>query len=75
MLNTKSTLVFLILYCTFYYNHSYVFTQVLPARGDELLAGDVSAHASARGRLHATPQPHCDATRPLGRLRMLQSIQ
>jgi hypothetical protein len=31
---------------------------VLPARGDKLLAGDVRARAGARGRLHATPQPH-----------------
>ena len=32
--------------------------QVLAAPRHELLAGDVRARAGARGRLHATPQPH-----------------
>ena len=32
--------------------------QVLSAPGHELLAGDAGARAGARGRPHATPQPH-----------------
>ena len=36
--------------------HTFIPMQVLP--GHELLAGDGGARAGARGRPHATPQPH-----------------
>ena len=36
--------------------HTFIPMQVLP--GHELLAGDAGARAGARGRPHATPQPH-----------------
>ena len=45
---------------TFYINiitYTFIHAGALGA-GHELLAGDVGARAGARGRLHATPQPH-----------------
>ena len=38
--------------------HTFIPMQVLSAPGHELLAGDAGARAGARGRPHATPQPH-----------------